>query len=318
MKNLLTVLALGMALLHAGVALAELPKNYPDRPITFIIPSGAGGMSTVTARLVAEELKKRVGQPINIVNKAGSGGVIGVDYFLERGNNPYTILATPTTHLNVYSFMELPPKSAADFQSIGSYVIQERVVMAPPDAPYNDMDEFIAYVRKNPGKVSFGIGNNPWGLSIMESIAKKEDLKINFVLFQSGADAAAQILGGHVSVCETGVGTPAYQAARAGKLKIIFNLGSGSVPYFPQVKNARHYGYGHTGTNIYGLFLHPQVDKEIRDYWEEQLDYVMQDSDLLLKLIDLGATPRFLPGTEHTKAVARDIQSAIELTRIGK
>lgn len=318
MKVLGYILTICLCLGLGTPALAELPEGYPDRPITVIIPSGPGGMSSISSRIVTEALKKRVGQPLNIINKAGSGGVIGVDYFLQRGNNPYTILATPTTHLNAYSFMGLPPKSVDEFQSIGNFGIQERVIMTALDAPYNNIDELIDYARKNPGKLSFGIGSNPWGLYIMKSIAQKENLDINFVNFQSGADAAAQILGGHVNVCETGVGTGAYEAARAGKLKIIFNLGSGSVPYFPDVKNAKDYGYGFTGTNVYGLFVHPGVDKEVRDFWEEQLDYVMQDPEVLSQFIQIGMMPRYLPGTEHTKLVAKDIKTGIDLANTVK
>ncbi len=284
--------------------------NYPNKPITIIVPWGAGGMSNVSTRMLGERMKSILGQPIVYINKPGASGIIGLNTLKKAKPDGYTIASGGLTlGFTAPFFLDAEPFSVKDFSLIGSYMPQERVLFTTPDKPYKTWEEFIAYSKANPGEVSVGSGGAQWALEVMKSIAKKENIKWKYVMFKSGGAASSAILGGHVDVCETGTGTPAYQSARKGKLIALVDLGSDSVPFFPDVKNMKHYGYKFSTMLEYGMVLPKGVPEEIRAKLENALKTVMQDKDLMKKMGETGFTPRFVSGQGYEKIVKEAIES---------
>jgi tripartite-type tricarboxylate transporter receptor subunit TctC len=273
-------------------------------------------MTDVSSRLLADKMKKIVGQPIAVVNRTGGGGLVGIEAFLRKKTDPHTLCVLVTAHANASPFVGKEPLDLGQFSYVGAYSPQERILFAQMDAPYKTFEEFVAYAKGH--ELSFGAGNCLWSLEVVKSIAVIEKLKMSFVNFRSGADCSSNILGGHVNVAETGVGTPAYQAARQGKLRILADLGGGTIPYFPDIPNIVDKGYPYFCTIEFGMLLHAGVPEEIRQYWENTLKRVMEDPLLLKKFLDLGLVPRFLPGREWEKVVKRDVRMAYELLEHNK
>jgi len=102
---------------------------------------------------------------------------------------------------------------------------------------------------------------------------------LKYVMFKSGAAASSAILGKHVDVCETGSGTSAYQAARAGKLILLVDLGSETVPFFPDSKNLKQLGYPFTTLLEYGLVTKAGVPEEIR-YNKQVINAYLGEEDI--------------------------------------
>lgn len=279
---------------------AALGIDYPTKPITIIIPFGAGGMSTLSTRMLGEKMTTILGQPIVFINKPGAGGVIGLNAVKKAKPDGYTIGSGPATlALTAPYFLDSEHFDVDDFEYIGSYMPQERVLFTLPDKPYKTWSEFIDYSKKNPGEVSVGAGGAQWALEVMKSVAKKENIKWKYVMFKGGGAASSAVLGGHVDVCETGTGTSAYQSARAGDLRVLIDLGSEKVPFFPDVKNLKDLGYPFTTMLEYGMVLPKGVPEEIRAKLEDTLRTVMQDKELMAKMGKTGFTPRFLTGKEY-------------------
>lgn len=293
--------------------------DYPSKPITIIIPWGAGGMSNISTRMLGEQMKTILGQPIVYINKPGAGGVVGLQRLKRAKPDGYTLASGPMTlGLTAPYFLDSPPFAADDFEYIGSYMPQERVLFTTPDKPYKTWEEFIAYSKQNPGKISVGSGGAQWSLEVMKSIAKKEGIQWKYVMFKSGGAASSAILGGHVDVCETGTGTPAYQSARQGKLRVLADLGSEKVPFFPETKNMMDYGYPYSTMLEYGMVLPKGVPEPIRAKLENALKTVMQDKALMKKMGETGFTPRFLPGKDYKKIVKGAVESIPALRNFTK
>jgi tripartite-type tricarboxylate transporter receptor subunit TctC len=290
---------------------AAVAGDYPTKPITIIVPWGAGGMSNLSTRMLGEQVKNILGQPIVYINKPGASGIIGLKALKSAKPDGYT-LASGALTLGFTSpyFLDAEPFKVDDFTYIGSYMPQERVLFTTPDKPYKTWDEFIAYSKKNPGEVSVGSGGAQWALEVMKSIAKKENIKWKYVMFKSGGAGSSAILGGHVDVCETGTGTPAYQAARKGKLRVLVDLGTDKVPFFPDIKNMKDLGYTFSTMLEYGWAMPKGVPEEIRAKLENALKTVMQDKALMEKMGQTGFTPRFVTGAGYKKIV----QGAIDDT----
>ncbi|WP_022667080.1 Bug family tripartite tricarboxylate transporter substrate binding protein [Desulfospira joergensenii] len=312
---LFTVLIM-IAGLFPGSATAN---NYPSKPITIIIPWGAGGMTNVSTRMLGDKMKEILGQPIIYINKPGASGLIGVQSLKKAKPDGYTIASGPmTSALTSPYLLGSDPLAVDDFDYIGSYMPQERVLFTTPDKPYKTWEEFIDYSKKNPGKVSVGSGGAQWALGVMKSIAKKEGIKWKYVMFKSGGAASSAILGGHVDVCETGTGTPAYQSARQGKLRVLVDLGSDKVPFFPETRNMNDLDYPYATLLEYGMILPKGVPEEIRAKLESTLKTVMQDKALMDKMGETGFTPRFVAGNQYREIVKKAVESISPLIEYTK
>jgi len=298
---------------------AAIADDYPSKPVTIIVPWGAGGMSNVSTRMLGEKMKTILGQPIVYINKPGASGVVGLQALKRAKSDGYTLASGPMTlALTSPYFLDSPPFAIDDFVYIGSYMPQERVLFTTLDKPYKTWGEFIAYSKKNPGKVSVGSGGAQWALEVMKSIAKKEGLKWKYVMFKSGGAASSAILGGHVDVCETGTGTPAYQSARKDKLRVLVDLGADKVPFFPKTKNMKDLGYPFSTMLEYGMVFPKGVPEAIRTKLEKALKTVMQDKALMETMGKTGFTPRFVTGEEYKKIVAGAVQSIPPLREFTK
>jgi tripartite-type tricarboxylate transporter receptor subunit TctC len=297
--------------LYAGATLAE---NYPTKPITIIVPWGAGGMSNVSTHMLGEQMKTILGQPIVYINKPGAGGAIGLQTLKKAKPDGYTIASGGLTlGITAPYFLDSEKFNADDFTYIGSYMPQERILFTTPDKPYKTWEEFLAYSKAHPGEVSIGSGGAQWALEVMKSIAKKESIKWKYVMFKGGGDASSAILGGHVDACETGTGTPAYQSARSGKLLVLVDLGNDKVPFFPDVRNMKDLGYEFSTILEYGMVLPKGAPEEIRSKLENALKTVMQDKALMGKMGETGFTPRFVTGAGYKKIMQQAIKETPSL-----
>lgn len=318
MKKLFLVFAV-ITLISGLISNAVSAGDYPSKPITIIVPWGAGGMSNVSTRMLGDKMKDVLGQPIIYINKPGASGLIGVQALKKAKPDGYTIASGPmTSALTSPYFLDSPPLAVDDFDYIGSYMPQERILFTTPDKPYKTWEEFIAYSKKNPGKISVGSGGAQWALEVMKSIAKKEGIEWKYVMFKSGGEASSSILGGHVDVCETGTGTPAYQSARQGKLRVLVNLGSEKVPFFSDVRNMDDLKYPFATMLEYGMIVPKGVPEEIRAKLEDTLKMVMQDKALMEKMGETGFTPRFINGEGYRKIVKKAVESIPQLIEYTK
>ena len=292
---------------------------YPHKPVTFLVPWGTGGMTDVTARLLAEKFKGEWGQAVLVVNKPGANGAIGLKYALSQKADGYTIVLGPMTDaLSNSYFQDSESINIKDLSFAGGYLPQERVLYTSPDKPYKNFAEFVDYAKKHPGEISAGSGGSQWALEIVKSVAVKDGLKLKYVMFKSGGEASTAILGKHVDICETGTGTPAFQAAREGKLILLVNLGDGTVPYFPNAKSVKQLGYPYASVVYYGFSLRAGTPEDIRKKIEDTLRKVLQDPEVKEKTLQMGLTPQFADGKAYAKIVTEAVASVPELLKYNK
>lgn len=316
-RSIFCLIAVFLVWSFLGGSLSAAEK-YPSKPITFVVPWGPGGMTDVTARLLAEKFKVELGQPILVMNKPGASGILGLKYALSREADGYTVVVTPMTDAltNAY-FQGIEPFNIKDLSFVASYMPQERVLFTTLDKPYKTFQEFIEYAKKHPGQISVG-GGGAWAEEVLKSIAVKEGLKMKYVVFKSGAEISTAILGKHVDVCETGTGTPAFQAAREGKLILLVNLGSETVPFFPEAKNLKQLGYPFATLMEYGLAVPAGTPENIRKKLEDTLRKVVNDPEVKEKMANMGLSPRFLDGKGFEKIATEAVKSVPELIKYNK
>jgi tripartite-type tricarboxylate transporter receptor subunit TctC len=312
----LSIVFFSFLLVFAGLGAAAAADTYPSKPINFVVPWGTGGMTDVSARLLAEKFKAEFKSPVLVVNKPGANGTIGLKYVLSQPADGYTIAIGPMTDAlaNPY-FQKAEAFNFDDISFVAGYMPQQRVLFTTPDKPYKTFAEFIKYAKEHPGEISAGSGGSQWALEVVKSIAVKDGLKMKYVMFKSGGEASTSILGKHVDICETGSGTPAYQAARDGKLNLFVNLGAEEVPFFPDVKNVKELGYPYAAVVYYGFSVRAGTPEPVRKKLEETLGKVMKDPEVIEKMTQMGLTPKFVDGKAYKKIVTEAVSSVPEMLK---
>lgn len=294
-----------------AVAFAQ-PAGYPSQPLTFIVPYGAGGMTDVSSRILASAFEARLGQRVDVVNRPGAGGYLGLSEGLREDADGHTLIAV-TTDIFANTVLLERDFDLASVGFLGSFMPQERVLFSPVDKPWTTFEEFVEYAKSN--RVTFADGGALWSGNVVKAMALEGGLDIAHIPFESGAAGSAALLGGHVDIGETGVGTAAWQAAKEGDLNILTILTDGTLEPFgyPEVENLEQKGYSNVVRMYYGIAVSGDVPEEIRSYLESVLQEILADPEFVASLEALDLTPQFVPADDYAAIVTTVLVEAAGL-----
>jgi len=156
-----TVILLSTLALFGVHAQGQIPPPYPSKPITMIVPFPAGGPTDLVARVIAQEMGKSMGQPVVIDNKGGANGNLGAVVAAKAPADGYTLLYnTSSITLSPALYKNLSYDLKRDFAPVALTAVIPLVLVVAPNVPVENVKEFIAWVKANPGKVSYGSAGN--------------------------------------------------------------------------------------------------------------------------------------------------------------
>ena len=232
MKILKALLATTVFVASAASAMAA---GYPDRPITLIVPWGAGGGTDATGRILATLMEDKLGQPINVVNRTGGGSVIGHKEIADADADGYT-LGIITTELSMFHWLGSSELTYQDYTTIGLYNADPSSVFVKTDSPYSDMGELADAIKADAGKLRAG-GANQGGLNHLAYASLVNDLGGNraFWVPTEGASPALQLLAS--GAIDLGVlQLPEAEGLMdAGEIRALAILGGTRDAKFPEV-----------------------------------------------------------------------------------
>lgn len=303
-KNLISKLkcaGLAAALAVAGASAAWSPAQaaFPEKPVTILVGYGAGGMTDVSTRILAEKLEKILGVDIIVENKPGAGGTIAWAELLNRPADGYTFVSFGSSAYVTAVMLERDIK-LDDFSPIGSFMKQHRVLFARKDMPFKTLDEMMEYAKKSP--VTFADGGAYWAARVVEAMSKQFDLKMRLVPFRSGSEGSAAILGGHVATAETGVGTGAWLGAtREGKLNILATLSPGNLDEVgqPGVKSISDVGAKYLAQMYYGYAAKAGTPADRVKILADAVEKALADPDSVKKFQSRDLIPEWIPGDKY-------------------
>jgi tripartite-type tricarboxylate transporter receptor subunit TctC len=140
------------AMLSLSAALPVAAQNYPNRPITLIVPWGAGGGTDATARIIGSLLEKDLGQPVNVVNRTGGSGVVGHSAIATAAPDGYTI-GVATVEIGMMHWQGLTELTGTSYTPIGLVNADPAGVQVRADSPYKTINDLLAAIKANPGKL---------------------------------------------------------------------------------------------------------------------------------------------------------------------
>jgi tripartite-type tricarboxylate transporter receptor subunit TctC len=285
-KQLLSALIVGLAL-TAGVQAAA----FPEKPITVIVPFPPGGSSDSIARIIGPKITAKLGQRWVVENRPGATGAIGAGTVKRAAPDGYTLLAAS---IAVYSVNPVLQKNLAydpskDFDLLTVAVRAPNVLVANPNLPANTIAEMIAYLKKNPGKVTFASSGGGSSDHLTAALFwQKSGTSGLHVPYKGGAPAITDLLGGQVDVSFVNINT-ALPYVKAGKLKVLAVTGERRSPILPQVPTLDEAGV--RGVDVYSwqAFAAPKgLPKDVKAKLHSAIVSAVNEPDIKAKLVEQG------------------------------
>ncbi len=216
--------------------------DFPAKDITLICPWSAGGGTDTIARALVKNAKNYFGVNVNVVNKTGGMGTIGMGGAASARPDGYTV-GMITFHLSVYRLMGLADLSYRNFNLIQLVNRSPASISVGADSKFKTLKEVMEYAKENPGIVTVGHSGagQSWHLAIA-SLATLHNIKFNYVPFDGAAPTRTALIGGHIDVATTGI-DEVLQQYKAGQVRILAVNALERHPLFPDVPTIAEAGY---------------------------------------------------------------------------
>lgn len=301
-KTLRTALfGMGAFLLAGGLlAVPAQASDYPNKPIQLVSPYGAGGDSDLTARVWAEFAKKKLGQPVVVVNKTGGGGLTGSLFAAKAKPDGYTLfLAQAGPNIIIPLTAKGANYSFNSFDYIARIMVANCAVVVNKDAPWNNLKEFEAAAKKEPGKLVFASpAATSWLTFAMRNWFTGTGVQVKQVEYKSGGEAATAVLGGHADMTFPFPQNYAPMAS-ADKLKILA-IGTKSDVY-PNAPTFAEQGYEGNYYGWAGIAAPKGTPKEILDRLAAISEEIVKDPEYIKAIKNMNATPDYSTGEAWMK-----------------
>jgi tripartite-type tricarboxylate transporter receptor subunit TctC len=294
-SNVVRIVAPAMLVLSlSGPAFAQ---DYPNRPITLVVPFPPGGSTTIVARVVADEMARMLGQSIIVDNRGGAGGTIGTRGVAAAEPDGYTIALGYTGTLaigpNLYPNVGYDPRK--DFAPIGRIGTAPNTLVVNPSFPAKTVAELIAHAKGNPGKVNYGSAGNGTVSHISgEYLGVQAGIKLVHVPYKGTGPALSDLIGGHIPVAFAPI--PATREnSQAGTMRMLAVTGLTRSTLLPDVPTIAESLPGYEAVLRYGLVAPAGTPRAIIERLNKELNSALRSQDLRRRLALDGA--EVLPST---------------------
>ena len=289
--------AAGIATLAVPM-LARAQAAWPTKAIRFVVPFAPGGSSEIVARSAAVEMAKALGQSMFVDNKPGAAGNVAMQE-VARADDQHTMILghIGTLAVNPFIFDKLPYDANKDFRPISLLAKVPSLYLVHPDLPVKTLKEFIAYAKKNPGKLNYGsAGNGSAGHLAMEYLKMVTETFMTHVPYRGTGPQLTDLMAGRLDAASVGA-SAVLQFIKAGKLRCIATGTLQRLAQLPDVPTVAESGYpGFEMTQWYGLLAPASLPQAAADKLAAAAAKAMREPtvlDILSKdaAIAVGGTP---------------------------
>ena len=265
-----------LAVAMAAFATVAQAQQFPNRPVTLIIPWPAGGGTDIGMRALAAATEKHLGQSIVIENKPGASGTIGPANMAANAKpDGYTIAQLPITVFRMPFIQKTSFDPAKDFTYIIHVTGYTFGVVVKADAPWKTFQELLDYAKANPGKLNYGTPGAGTSLHItMEQIAKQKGIKWTQVPFKGQAESMNALLGGHIDLTADSTGWAG--AVNGGQARLLVTWGAKRTRNWPDAPILKEVGINMVSNSPFGIGgpkgMDPAVVKVLHDAFKKGME----------------------------------------------
>ena len=283
---------------------------WPNKPIRYIVPFAPGGTTDIIARVVAEKLALALGQPIVIDNKAGQGGSAGTTELARATPDGYTIGGgTISSHaINATLYDKLPYDPVTSFAPITLYATQPNVLLLHPSVPANNVREFIALLKANPEKYSYGSAGNGTSQHISGELFKTvTGVRMQHIPYRGSGQMLPELLGGTLPVAFDNIAS-AIPHMKAGKLRALAVTTAARSGVAPEVPTLAEEGLaGYELSSWQAVFAPAGTPKAVVDRLYAEINRILKTPDVNKRLSELGLDLSGMPPAELAALVKADV-----------
>ena len=282
-----------LLLCAAFSAPAIAADTYPTRPIKIIVPWPAGGVADFLARIAADGLSQKLGQPVIVDNRAGAGTNIGSEFVAKASPDGYTLLlASSNNAVNMTLYGKMPYDTVKDFSPISLLAIVPNILVVNPKVPVHSVKELIDLAKANPNKVTYAsAGNGSPAHLAAEKFKQLAHVEMLNVPYKGAAPAVTDLIGGHVDVMFTNI-PASLGSIKAGQLRAIAigsKTRSSALPELPTIAESGVPNY--EAVAWYGLEAPAGTPREIIEKLQGVLVQTMKSPDTMQHLVQEGTEP---------------------------
>jgi len=311
-----TLLQAAPALIYApGLALAQ--TAYPGKPIRYIVPVSAGGGSDMVGRTVTERWGIQLKQSFIVDNQGGGGGVIACQTTARAAPDGYTLMqGYVATHGTSPATRKLPYDAVKDFTAIGMIGATPNVLVVNASLPVKNVKEFIDYVKKNPGRVSYGsAGQGSLTHLTMELFKQQINSFMVHIPYRGVAPAFTDLIGGQTQAMFPGLAA-AIPHIRSGRVRPLAVTGLSRHPQFKDVPTLDESGFkGFDAQQWYGVVGPAGMPTPIVRQLNETLAIVLKAPDMREKLAVEAIEPLVMSPEEFSAFIKTDIARWTKLAK---
>jgi len=304
----------------AGVAPAQ---DWPTRPVTMVVPFPPGGVADTVARPVAEALSRHLGQQVVVENRAGAGGATGIGHAARAAPDGYTVL------MSLSSISILPEADRIlgrrgqftldQFRPIARFTADPTVLVVRAESPWRTLQDFIAHMKRNPGRYNYGSSGNYGTMHVpMEMLKASAGLRIVHIPYTGAGPAVLALLGGQVDALSTG---PASVLAhiRSGRLRALAHWGNQPLQALPDIPSLTSAGYPVEFTQWSALFVPAATPEPVVQRLREAARRAASDPAVVQTITRAGSPIAYLDAPEFQRYWEADARLMVEaVRRIGR
>jgi tripartite-type tricarboxylate transporter receptor subunit TctC len=313
-----------LAAAAAALALAaHAQSDFPNRPVTVIVPFPPGGVADITARPVAEAMGRSFKQPVVVENKAGAGGGVGMQYVARAKPDGYTVLLALSSVSIIPEADKVlgrdPMFQLNQLVPIARFTADPTVLAVRADSPFKSVADLIAAAKKEPGRIPYGSSGNYGTMHVpMEMLTGAAGVSMLHVPFTGAGPAVVALLGGQVDALSTGPST-IMGHLKGGKVRVLATWGEGRHPALPDVPTLKELGYDAQFSQWTGLFVPAGTPEPAIAKLREAAHFAVDDATFKAALAKVETPIQYLDQPEFRTFWDKDARKLADVVkRIGK
>jgi len=293
-------------------------QSYPTHPVKIVVPYGVGGSTDVYARLLGAKLQESLGQAVVIENKPGGGSIVGTDAVAKSDPDGYTLLMMSNTHtVNETLIPKKPFELMRDLAPITGVSYSDLMMVIHPSVPANNLKEFIAYAKANPGKLNYASSGNGTPYHMAGELFKAmAGVDIVHIPHKGSDQARAAVLGGQVQMMFDAVPTMAANA-KAGKVKALATSGSKRSPVTPEVPTVAEAGLPGYESGIWlGLMAPAKTPRPVLDKLNAEVNKILNSPDVKQNWLKQGTLTMGMSIEQFDKFLREEIVKWAKVVKV--
>jgi tripartite-type tricarboxylate transporter receptor subunit TctC len=284
----------------AAASMGAQAQAFPAKPIRLVIAFPAGGPTDITMRQLADNAGKILGQPVVVENRPGAGGTLPAQLLQSSPADGYTLAQVPLGVFRLPYTTKINWDPVKDIHYVLNVTGYAFGIVVPTDSPIKNWNDFVAYAKANPGKLSYGsTGTLTSPHLTTELIAQKLGIQLNHIPYKGSSELAQAITGGHIMAAADSTGFAPL--VKAGKLRVLNTWGEKRLEQFPDAPTLKELGIDIVQNSPFGIGAPrdtpPDVVKKLHDAFKK----AMEDPSYVQALNRYDMVPMYMDSAQYSR-----------------